>query len=112
MGYWVTAEAWYPVTGTLVVGASFTREEVDRADSLVKYMAANGLYGVQTGRKDRLTVLRFFADIGSWVRVSLFRTDDSNPYPWLSGMWPVDGPNAFTGRVPNKYGVMVRVRVH
>jgi hypothetical protein len=112
MGYWVTAEAWYPVTGNLVVGASVTREEVDRADSLVKHMAANGLYGVQTGRKDRLTVLRFFADIGPWVRVSLFRTDDSNPYPWLSGMWPVDGPNAFTGRVPNKYGVMVRVRVH
>ncbi|MBE3071410.1 MAG: hypothetical protein IMZ67_00410 [Acidobacteria bacterium] len=110
-GYWVTAEAWYPVTGDLVVGASVTREEVDRADSLVKYMAAKSLYGVQTGRKDRLMVLRFFADIGPWVRVSVFRTDDSNPYPWLSGMWPVEGPQAFTGRAPDKYGVMVRVRV-
>lgn len=110
-GYWVTAEAWAPVLGDVTIGASVTREEVDRADSLVKFMAAEGLYGIETGRKDRLLVTRLFADIGPWVRVTAFRTDDSNAYPWLSGMWPVAGERAFTGRDPDKYGVMLRVRV-
>lgn len=110
-GYWVTAEAWYPVFSSVSLGASVTREEVDRADSLVKYVAAKGLYGVELGRKDRLLVTRVFADIGRWVRVTYFKTSDSNPYPWLSGMWPVAGERAFTGRDPDKYGVMVRVRV-
>src|SRR5690606_15354110 len=106
-----TAEAWYPVFRDIVLGASVTREEMDRADSLVKFMAAAGLYGVETGRKDRMLVTRLFADIGPWVRITAFKTDDSNPYPWLSGMWPVTGDRAFSGREPDKYGVMVRVRV-
>jgi len=110
-GYWVTAEAWYPVFSDIVLGASVTREEIDRADSLVKYMATEGLYGVELGRKDRLLVTRVFADIGRWVRITYFKTNDSNPYPWLSGMWPIAGERAFTGREPDKYGVMVRVRV-
>jgi hypothetical protein len=110
-GYWVTAEAWSPAFRDVVLGASVTREEVDRADSLVKFMATEGLYGVETGRKDRLLVTRVFADIGRAVRITYFKTSDSNPYPWLSGMWPVAGERAFTGREPDKYGVMVRVRV-
>jgi hypothetical protein len=110
-GYWVTAEAWYPVRRDVTVGASVTREEIDRADSLVKYMAAEGLYGVETGRTDRLLVVRGFVDIGPAVRFTVFRTDDSNPYPWLSGIWPVAGERAFTGRSLEKYGVMMRVRV-
>ena len=110
-GYWVTAEAWYPLFRDITLGASVTREEVDRADSLVKFMAAEGLYRVETGRKDRLLAMRLFTDIGPWVRVTAFKVEDSNPYPWLSGMWPVAGERAFTGREPDKYGVMVRVRV-
>jgi hypothetical protein len=110
-GYWLTAEAWAPLTRDLTIGASFSREETDRADSLVKWMANEELYGIEMGRKDRLLVGRIFADIGPWVRVSAFRTHDSNPYPWLSGIWPVAGERAFTGRSLEKYGVMMRVRV-
>jgi len=58
-----------------------------------------------------MSIFRVFADIGPYVRVGLFRTNNSNPFPWLSGMWPVDGPFAFVGRKPDKHGIMLRVRV-
>ena len=110
-GYWVTAETSYPLRDDLRVGVSWTNERVDRADSLVKFMAANQLHNVSEGKKDRLSVFRLFADIGPFLRVGLFRADDLNPFPWLSGMWPVGGPKAFSGREPDKYGMMLRLRV-
>ena len=39
-----------------------------------------------------------------------FWADVSNPFPWISGSWPVDGPTAFTGRLPDRYGFTVLVR--
>lgn len=111
-GAWITAEVWHPARRGIDLGASVTYEVVDRADSLVKYMAAAGLYRVETGRRDRWTAVRVFADAaGGALRIGLFRTLDGNPYPWLSGIWPVEGDRAFTGRAPDKYGVMFRVRV-
>lgn len=111
-GYWVTAEGSYPIGHNLRLGASVTQERVDRADSLVKFMASRHLFGVTEGKSDQLNVLRVFADIGRLVRISVFRSDDTNPYPWLSGMWPVSGDHAYAGREPDRYGGMVRVRVH
>ena len=43
---WLTAQGHLPVTANATIGASVTHERVDRADSLVQYLAANGLYGV------------------------------------------------------------------
>ncbi len=110
-GYWVTAEGAVPLGQDLRLGASVTRERVDRADSLVKFMAASHLYGVQEGRSDRMNTIRVFADVGRFVRISVYHADDQNPYPWLSGMWPVSGDRAFSGKDPDRYGGMVRVRV-
>ncbi len=109
-GGWITAEGSYPLRPDVRLGASVTYERVDRADSLVRYMAARGLYGVEEGRSDRLNVLRGFLNIGP-ARITIFRADDTNPYPWLSGMWPISGDNPFRGREPDRYGAMVRLRV-
>jgi len=48
-GYWVTAETSYPFRDDFLLGFSWTGEKVDRADSLVKFMAAKRLYGVSEG---------------------------------------------------------------
>lgn len=32
----------------------------------------------------------------------------SNPFPWVSGIDPIDGPRAFTGRGTDKWGLVVR----
>ncbi len=79
-------------------GVTVTREEISRDDSLVKYPRDfSNLFGVEMGRKDRGTIARFYVDVSRLVTVGLFWSDMSNPYPWISGSWPVAGPRAFTG---------------
>lgn len=109
-GYYVGGTVEVPVHDGLRVGATVTREELSRDDSLVKYLALNGLYGVTLGKKDRGTIARVYVDVARLVTVGLFWADISNPYPWISGSWPVSGPKAFTGRTPDRYGLAVVVR--
>ena len=87
-----------PVGGKLHAGASITREELTRDDSLIQYLSLNNLYGVSMGKKDRNLIARGFVDVSRLVNISFFWVDVSNPFPWASGSWPVSGPTAFTGR--------------
>jgi hypothetical protein len=109
-GYYVGGTFELPVSARARVGVTFTREELSRDDSLVKFLAANGLYGVEMGKKDRGTIARFYVDVARLVTFGFFWADISNPYPWISGSWPVRGARAFTGRAPDRYGVAVVVR--
>jgi hypothetical protein len=109
-GYYVGTTVSYPITPRVVVGTTVTREEISRDDSLVKYLAANGLYGVEMGRKDRGTTTRVFVIVSQAVTAGVYRANVSNPYPWVSGSWPVSGARAFTGRAPDRYGLMVSFR--
>jgi hypothetical protein len=109
-GYYVGGTFEVPIAGTTRAGVTVTREELSRDDSLVKYLAANQLYGVEMGKKDRGLVARFYVDVARLLTVGLFWADISNPYPWISGSWPVAGPRAFTGRAPDRYGIAVVLR--
>lgn len=109
-GYYVGGTFEVPISAGVKVGATFTREEVSRDDSLVKYLALNGLYGVEMGKKDRSAIARFYVDVSRLVTFGFFWADISNPYPWISGSWPVAGPRAFSGRAPDRYGLAVVVR--
>jgi hypothetical protein len=109
-GYYVGGRVAYPVTARVVVGATVTREEISRDDSLIKYLALNDLYGVEMGKKDRATTARFFVTVSGIVTAGLYWSDVSNPFPWVSGSWPVSGPQAFTGRAPDRYGLVVSIR--
>jgi hypothetical protein len=109
-GYYVGATFEAPVTSNTRAGVTVTREEISRDDSLIKYLQLNGLYGVEMGKKDRGTIARFYVDVSRLVTFGVFWADISNPYPWVSGSWPVSGPRAFTGRAPDRYGVTVVVR--
>ncbi|MGE3274196.1 MAG: hypothetical protein AB7O67_03730 [Vicinamibacterales bacterium] len=106
-GYYLGGKFEYPLTERLKVGMTFTREELSRDDSLIKYLALNGLYGVEMGRKDRGTIARFYVDVSRVATLGFFWADVSNPYPWVSGSWPVSGERAFTGRAPDRYGFAV-----
>ena len=109
-GYFMGAELNAPVGGRVRVGGSITREELTRDDSLIQYLSLNNLYGVEMGKKDRNLIARGFVDVNRLVNVSFFWVDVSNPFPWVSGSWPVTGPTAFTGRELDRLGVTVTVR--
>lgn len=109
-GYFVGAMLEAPIAGKVRLGGSVVREELTRDDSLIQYLALNNLYGVTMGKKDRALVVRGFVDINRLVNVSFFWMDVSNPFPWVSGSWPVSGPAAFTGREPDRVGVSVTLR--
>ena len=110
-GYYVTAEAWCPIGSKVKIGGSVTKEELAREDSLVRLFATQNLYQVTTGKTDRMLVVRAFVDITRQVRVGFYRTLDSNPYPWLSGISPIVGTNAFATANTNKWGLVARLRV-
>jgi hypothetical protein len=109
-GYYVGGTFEVPLSERLRAGVTVTREELSRDDSLVKYLAANNLFGVEMGKKDRGTIARAYVDLSRLVTFGVFWADISNPYPWVSGSWPVAGPRAFTGRAPDRYGITVVVR--
>jgi hypothetical protein len=109
-GYYMGAQLNVPVRPKVHIGASITREEISRDDSLIQYLELNGLYGVTMGKKDRELIARGFVDVNGLVRVSFFWMDVSNPFPWASGSWPVSGPTAFTGREPDRAGISVTIR--
>lgn len=109
-GYYMGAQLDVPVSSRVRVGGSITREELLRDDSLIQYLALNELYGVTMGKKDRALIARGFVEINALVHVGFFWVDVSNPFPWVSGSWPVSGPAAFTGRAPDRVGVTVTVK--
>jgi hypothetical protein len=109
-GYYMGGLLEAPVSSRVRVGGSITREELLRDDSLIQYLALNDLYGVTMGKKDRALIARGFVDINRLVNVGFFWVDVSNPFPWVSGSWPVSGPFAFTGRAPDRVGVTVTVK--
>jgi hypothetical protein len=109
-GYYMGAQIDAPVSDKVRLGASVTREELTRDDSLIQYLTLNNLYGVEMGKKDRNLIARAFVDVSRLVNVSFFWVDVSNPFPWASGSWPVAGPTAFTGRELDRVGVTVTVR--
>jgi len=112
-GYYAGGDVGYQVTRRMRVGVNATREELSRDDSLIRFLAVQGLYDVALGKKERSTVWRFYADIGRMVTIGFYRNTLDNPFPWVSGIVPIEGPNAFGawGRGNDKWGVVVRFRL-
>lgn len=110
-GWWTTIEGRYPVSRTITAGVSWSREEVDRADALVKYLANKNLYRVSLGSSDRMTVIRLFTDIAPGVRLAFYKNFDSNPFPQASGIVAIAGIRAYWPTSTDKWGFVLRVRV-
>ncbi len=109
-GYYAGGGASYQVARAVRIGVNATREELSRDDALIQYLAHQGLYGVTLGKKERSFVWRFYADIDGVLTVGYYRNSLDNPFPWVSGIVPVEGSNAYGswGRGNDKWGVVVR----
>ena len=109
-GYYAGADVSYRVARDLRIGANATREELSRDDGLIKYLAALGFYRVSLGEKERSLVWRFYVDVSRMVTVGYYRNSLDNPFPWVSGIVPVEGANAYGswGRGNDKWGLVVR----
>jgi hypothetical protein len=107
-GYYIGGDANVPLTSAIRLGTTITREELDRDDALIKFLALQDLYGVALGETERSTVYRFYLDLGDRVRAGLYFTRLDNPFPWVSGIAPVSGPRAFEHRGDNKWGLAAR----
>jgi len=110
-GFDVTAEVWQPLSATARIGGSLAYERIGRADSLVRYLATEQLYGVTTGRRDEKFVGRLYVDVSPTLRVGFYRTVERNPFPWISGIGPVEGPRAMVRANTNKWGIMTRLQM-
>jgi hypothetical protein len=110
-GSYFTAEVVQPVRASLAVGASLSVERVDRNDSLVKFMVSRGDMNVTPYASDRMSVVRAFVDVNAELRLGVYYTREENPFPWLSGITPVEGDRAFSSANTNKWGFITRISV-
>jgi len=109
IGYYIGGDANFPLTARSRVGATVTYEAIDRDDALIKDLFLKNLYNVNMGETERDTVYRVYVDLGRRVRAGMYITQLDNPFPWVSGIWPASGPDAFHGqRGTNKWGAVVR----
>ena len=108
-GYYVGADLSYPMTEAVRVGTVITREELSRDDALVKLLAAQGLFDVSMGKKERSTVYRLYGEFNRYVTVGIYWNRLDNPFPWISGMTAVSGPKAYQEPSTNKWGIAVRL---
>lgn len=105
-GFYVGGDASLPLAKDVRLGTTITREELDRDDSLIKYVWLQNLYGVRLGEKERATVYRFYLDFGRRLRVGAYLTQLDNPCPQASGITPVAGPRADVSFGNNKWGLV------
>jgi hypothetical protein len=107
-GYYTGITGKYPITKNITAGITLTKEELSRDDSLVRYMAEEGLYSVREGKKEHSLTTRYFVTLYDRITAGFYNVRLSNPFPWLSGIAPIEGENAFKSRGDNKWGVVVR----
>jgi hypothetical protein len=108
-GYYVGGEVSYPLRGSARIGINATREELSRNDSLVKYLVANGTPGVALNEKDRGTVVRFFVELPN-ITLAFYRNLDDTPFPFVSGIVPIDGPLDESSPT-HKWGIVLRATI-
>ena len=77
------------------LGVVAVREDLDRDDSLVATLAAEGRFGVKLGEKERTTIVKVYAEFGP-LTAFFFYNDLDNPFPAASAIVPISGPFAFT----------------
>jgi hypothetical protein len=107
-GYFAGVEASTPRLDVLKgsrISGSYVRSEISRDDSLVSWAAANSLFGVTLGKKERSSVFKVQGHVGDNVSFFWFLHDLSNPFPELSAIRPIDGPGSDQPANNNKAGL-------
>jgi hypothetical protein len=109
-GYFVGADLTSPRMGMARVSATLVRSELGRDDSLVAWAAANELFGVTLGKKERSNIVKLQGHVGGNLTLFYFWHDLSNPFPELSAIRPISGPGSDRAASGNKSGMGVQLR--
>jgi hypothetical protein len=109
-GYFIGADVFSPMYRFVRLSATVVRSELDRNDSLVAWAAANDLFGVTLGKKERSNVLKMQGHFGENLSVFYFWHGLSNPFPELSAIKPIAGPGSDVPVSNNKAGMGVQLR--
>lgn len=109
-GYYIGADAYSPQTRWGKWGVTFTREELSRNDSLVAFAAANHLFGVTLGKKERGTIVKVLFQAGELTAFG-FVNLVSNPFQRLSAIVPISGPGADEEVSDKKVGFGIHFRL-
>jgi hypothetical protein len=91
-------------------GVTITREELRRDDALVAWAAANQLFGVRLGTKERSATIKIYGTFGP-LTAWFFFNDLFNPYPELSAIKPIAGPGADVVVSNAKKGIGLRLKM-
>jgi hypothetical protein len=109
-GAYVGMKADAPRVFGTQVAAVVEVESTSRNDALVAWAAANQLYHARLGAHIRATNLKVVATWGTHVSGFGFARLMTNPFPELSAITPISGPNANRGANHTKFGLGMRVR--
>lgn len=109
-GYYLGAEVFSPRFRFGTVSATVVRSELGRDDSLVAWAAANDLFGVALGKKERSNVAKLQGHFGDNLAAFWFWHGLSNPFPELSAIRPIAGPGRDRAVSNNKSGFGVHLR--
>jgi hypothetical protein len=109
-GYYVGAELTSPRFRFAQIKGTLVRSELCRDDSLVAWAAANSMFDVQLGKTERSNIFKLQATLGRNLNVYWFLHRLSNPFPELSAITPILGPDADRPHSSDKNGLGVQVR--
>jgi hypothetical protein len=107
-GYYAGIDLYAPDTRLGRFGVTFVREEISRDDSLVAWAAANQLFGVTMDKWERTVIVKAHARFANYLTVFFYYNDLSNPFPELSAIQPISGPDSDKEAENYKYGFGVR----
>ncbi len=109
-GYYLGAEVTSPKFGFASVTAVVVRSELSRDDSLVAWAAANSMFDVRLGKKERSNVVKIQVALGRNLTAFWFLHRLSNPFPELSAITPIAGPGSDSPHSSDKNGLGVQLR--
>ena len=87
------------------------REDLSRDDALVAYAAANRLFGVILGEREKTTIVKVETTVMSRLACYGFWSEVSNPFPELSALKPISGTGSDITPSGRRYGFGIRLKI-
>jgi hypothetical protein len=110
-GYYVGVDLMSPKTPLGKWKGSFVREELSRDDALVSWAAANGMFGVTLGKRERTTIVKVETELMGKLACYGFWGSESNPFPELSALKPISGAGSDVIPGGKRYGFGIRFKM-
>ena len=110
-GYYIGVDVISPKTPLGRWRGTFVREDLSRDDALVAYAAANRLFGVTLGEREKTTIVKVETTVMSRLACYGFWSEVSNPFPELSALKPISGTGSDITPSGRRYGFGIRLKI-